>query len=313
MPEHITGSDMRGKEPAGVKHSAWVQEELLRTWPCQQGKGQLAAAHRAPPEQGEGSPASLPPSGPLVMPICHQAGISIKPPKEGSGVTQTRWQRPLAWRASPGPPLPAPRFTQPQLTRAEGRHCSPARHSRGRLSIKLTSGLPGMQPPPLPPSPSGSEWSRQHLGRRRAPGSREGRAGGHGKAPGVVPGSALCSLAFDQSHLAISRQSNGRIHLKHRRHPSPAPASFTLSGSPLTAIPAPLPHEHPVMVSHSSPPLDSGTQLFFSFLQQSQVLFHPQQHLSVPASLPSVFLGCHKAPFGFGPRLCQAARRTSGA
>lgn len=92
---------MRGKEPAGVKPSAWVQGELLRTWPCQQGKGQLAAAHRAPPEQGEGSPASLPPSGPLVMPICHQAGISIKPPKEGSGVTQTRWQRPLAWRASP--------------------------------------------------------------------------------------------------------------------------------------------------------------------------------------------------------------------
>lgn len=122
-----------------------------------------------------------------------------------------------------------------------------------------------MQPPPLPPSPSGSEWSRQHLGRPRAPGggSREGRAGGHGKAPSVVPGSALCSLAFDQNHLAISRQSNGEIHLKHRHHPSPAPASFPLSGSPLTAIPAPLPHEHPVMVSDSSPPLDAGTQLFF--------------------------------------------------
>ena len=60
--------------------------------PCQDGKGQGSVSARA----GRGLPGvastlALPPSGPLVMPICHQAGISIKPQKEGSGVMQTRW------------------------------------------------------------------------------------------------------------------------------------------------------------------------------------------------------------------------------
>lgn len=38
---------------------------------------------------------------------------------------QTQKQRPLAWRASLGLLLPAPLFTQPRLTQAECRHCSP--------------------------------------------------------------------------------------------------------------------------------------------------------------------------------------------
>lgn len=37
------------------------------------------------------STLTLPASSLLVMPICHRAGISIKPQKKGSEVMQTRW------------------------------------------------------------------------------------------------------------------------------------------------------------------------------------------------------------------------------
>lgn len=62
---------------------------------------------RSRPEQGEGFPGiastlTLPPSGPLVMPICHQAGISIKPPKEGSGVMQTGVVKATRLKGFPG-------------------------------------------------------------------------------------------------------------------------------------------------------------------------------------------------------------------
>lgn len=238
----------------------------LCRWP---GTGQRG---RSLLEQGEGFPGIastlvLPPSGPLVMPICHQAGISIKPPKEGSGVMQTGVVKATRLEGFPGAAGAGLSLYTAPIDPGRGPALFPALHSRDGLSIKLTPWLRGTLPPPLPPSPvglAGAElpippWSSHPLNVPRS-GAEKPRAAGHshhgcffstcwglGLVFFIIPGLCPFGLWYPR---AVAKPERSEML-------SRAAGSFVLSGSPsaFTAVgyrSCGRSHEHPGIVCCSS-------------------------------------------------------------